>query len=139
VIFRSQVSFDGLKNNDAVRWRYFDFRKFGDYNLSRLQAFGAMGISRDVFLSVNGYHSWRFGTDSEFVARLEQHGKSFYKEENAKFFRRVHPDSLTQHPETGMKSEARQALKAELLPKIKAGLLSDPIKLQSTKIKKIKE
>ena len=134
-----QVSFDGLKNNDAVRWRYFDFRKFGDYNLSRVQAFGAMSINKEVFFSVNGYHSWRFGTDSEFVSRIEQYGKSIHKVEEAKFFRRVHSESLTQHPETGMKSEARQALKAELIPKIKEGLLSDPNKIQTTTLKKIKD
>lgn len=132
-----QVMFDSLQKTDLVRCGFYNFKTFGNYNLCKVPAFGAFGIRKNVFLSLKGFQGWRFGADSEFIARCEQFDKTATLIGDGLFFRRVHRNSLTHNPETGMNSKARKELKAILVPKIKEKNLENPEILETTKIKSV--
>lgn len=133
-----QVMFDSLQQTDLARCNFYNFKSFGNYIRCTVPAFGVFGIRKNVFLSLNGFQCcWKFGSDSEFIARCEQFSKTDTLIEDGLFFRRVHPNSLTQNPETGMNSKARKELKTILIPKIKEKTLENPKKIETTKVKSI--
>jgi hypothetical protein len=56
---------------------------------------------------MNGFEPWKCGADSEFMNRLYKNNKTVGYTKKLSFFRRVHSNSLTQNPETGMSSQLR--------------------------------
>ncbi len=83
-----------------------------------------MGVS--VFSPValkklGGYRPWRICADFDMILRAGKLKIPLAKHEDALFFRRDHPGQLTKHPETGIGSAERKALKAESRRLIKAG------------------
>lgn len=71
-------------------------------------AHGAFGVSRKLFLALNGFQPWPLGADSEFQRRVENMGALIERTPHPVFVRRRHEKSLTRHPDTGCGSVVRQ-------------------------------
>lgn len=77
-------------------------------------AFNASIFKRALWARVGGFATGlRFGADSEFISRACHVGRVI-NVPSVELRRRVHPDALTQRPDTGMHSPARKALRAQL-------------------------
>jgi glycosyltransferase involved in cell wall biosynthesis len=94
-----------LKNYTCIKPRYRDFggkslggSKYGE---------GVFGIKKDIFLKMNGFEPWRVAADSDFMGRLYKTNTRLLHTPNVLFNRRVHPDSLTNRTDTGMRSQLR--------------------------------
>ena len=68
---------------------------------------GVFGIDKDLFLSMNGFEGWRCAADSDLMNRLYKNNVKLTHTKSLGFYRRVHKDSLTQHPETNLSSQMR--------------------------------
>lgn len=84
------------------------FEEFGDKSLGGPKfGEGVFGIRKDVFLSMNGFEPWKMGADSDFMGRLYKKRVSILHTSQVLFKRRVHPGSLTNRKDTGMRSPLR--------------------------------
>jgi len=98
----------GLKKSSLFKTKYKDFKNFiGDPGSEKL-AKGVFGIKKDLFLFFNGFEPWRMAADNEFITRLTNNNVDFETSTKLDFFRRLHPTSLTNSPDTGLKSEKRK-------------------------------
>lgn len=71
-------------------------------------------ISRSLIERVGGLATGlRFGGDTEFIHRAAWSGKIVNVPQHC-YFRRVHPNAATRHPDTGYKSSMRQSLRRQL-------------------------
>ena len=68
---------------------------------------GVFSIKKSLFISMNGFEGWRCAADSDFMGRLYKNNKTFKYTPKIVFFRRIHPESLTQLSETNMVSKMR--------------------------------
>lgn len=68
---------------------------------------GVFGIKKDLFDSVNGFEGWKCAADSDLMGRLYKKTHSLVHTPHILFYRRLHTQSLTIHPETGYKSKLR--------------------------------
>ena len=79
-------------------------------------------VSRDLVMRLGGYASgMRFAADTEFQLRAAYAGRVTNVPEIA-YFRRMHPDSLTESPETGRSSPARTVLRTVLRTRWKTAI-----------------
>lgn len=102
---------DKLNFFDLVKPKYIDFkdvdneRKFSDKKNTFGE--GVFGIKKDLFLSINGFEGWRVAADSDLMSRLYKMKIKILHTSHVLFHRRIHPNSLTVHPETGLSSRMR--------------------------------
>jgi len=98
-----------MRTNDFVKPMYSDFTNTPNYNITRSNTYGegVFAIKKDLFLSMNGFEPWPVAADSDFMGRLYKNNKKFSYTNDVVFYRRVHPNSLTQRKETGLSSPLR--------------------------------
>jgi hypothetical protein len=56
---------------------------------------------------MNGFEGWRCAADSDLMNRLYKNKVKLTHTKQIGFYRRIHPNSLTQHPDTNMSSKLR--------------------------------
>jgi len=98
-----------ITHNDFVKPMYSDFTNSPNYSISESSTFGegVFCIKKDIFLSMNGFEPWPIAADSEFMIRLYKNNIKFDYTSEVVFFRRKHPNSLTQRKETNYNSVLR--------------------------------
>ena len=99
-----------LSSNDFVKPMYCDFtdgKKIPEVSKTNKYGEGVFAIRRQLFLEMNGFEPWRCAADSDFMGRLYKNNKKFSFTDDVVFYRRVHPNSLTQNPETCSWSKLR--------------------------------
>ena len=98
-----------MSANDFVKPMYSDFTNTPNYNITRSNTYGegVFAIKKDLFLSMNGFEPWPVAADSDFMGRLYKNNKKFSYTNDVVFYRRVHPNSLTQRKDTGLSSPLR--------------------------------
>lgn len=85
--------------------RYY-LQNFGK-NTETGRAWGTIYITKTLFKKYGGYKPWPCGADSDLYYRLRSI-EAIKTIPDILMLRRVHPDSLTQTKETGMKSDLRK-------------------------------
>ena len=96
-------------NSTVIKPKYVNFRyKTEDYEKKEHYGEGVFAIKKSVFLEMNGFEPWRCAADSDFMGRIYKNGVSFKHTDKIMFFRRIHPNSLTQIKETSYISELRK-------------------------------
>jgi glycosyltransferase involved in cell wall biosynthesis len=96
------------KTKQVNKPSYVEFEKnINKKNDNVLYGEGVFSIEKNLLLSMNGFEPWKCGADSEFMNRLYKNNKTVGYTKKLSFFRRVHSNSLTQNPETGMSSQLR--------------------------------
>jgi hypothetical protein len=68
---------------------------------------GVFAINKELFHSMNGFEGWRCAADSEFMGRLYHNDQRILHTRDICFYRRVHPNSLTQSEQTSYSSALR--------------------------------
>lgn len=68
---------------------------------------GVFAINKELFHSMNGFEGWRCAADSEFMGRLYHNDQRILHTRDICFYRRVHPNSLTQSEQTSYSSTLR--------------------------------
>jgi hypothetical protein len=74
---------------------------------------GVCVISAQAWEALGGYRPWRVAADHDLIQRARAMGIPIQKHPRALYTRRMHPDSLTHHPEMGSRSPWRMARKSE--------------------------
>ena len=102
---------DKLNSFDCVKPKYTEFVDNDNQREFKKQkgtfGEGVFGISKNLFLSMNGFEGWRVAADSDFMSRLYNSNKKIFYSPFVLFHRRIHKNSLTIHPETGLSSKLR--------------------------------
>ena len=98
--------------HDLIKPMYLDFN--GDVKeinesitTTRTYGEGVFGINKNIFLNMNGFEGWRCAADSDLMSRLYKNNVNLTHTKQIGFYRRIHPNSLTQHPDTNMSSKLR--------------------------------
>jgi len=98
--------------HDLIKPMYLDFK--GDVNeidktitTTRTYGEGVFGINKNLFLKMNGFEGWKCAADSDLMTRLYKNNVKLTHTKQIGFYRRIHPNSLTQHPDTNMSSKLR--------------------------------
>jgi glycosyltransferase involved in cell wall biosynthesis len=97
-----------LKNHDCVRPRYIEFK--GDPSNTSgpiIPGEGVFAIKKNIFINIKGFRGWRCAADSDLSERLKRSSAQTVSPPNFLFLRRLHPNSLTQHPDTALSSPLR--------------------------------
>ena len=68
---------------------------------------GVFGIRKSLFLDINGFEGWEVAADSDFMGRYYKTNNSVLHTQSILFHRRLHENSLTIHPDTGLSSRIR--------------------------------
>jgi glycosyltransferase involved in cell wall biosynthesis len=68
---------------------------------------GQFVIRREVWRHLGGFRAWRTTADTDFLYRVRAAGFRQVAVEDFLYFRRVHGDSLTSHPESNFQSPLR--------------------------------
>jgi glycosyltransferase involved in cell wall biosynthesis len=68
---------------------------------------GVFGIRKSLFLEINGFEGWEVAADSDFMGRYYKTNNSVLHTQSILFHRRLHENSLTIHPDTGLSSRIR--------------------------------
>ena len=101
------------KNNyELIKPMYLDFKddiKNLNRYVSRTNTYGegVFGVNKKFFLQMNGFEGWRCAADSDLMSRLYKNNIKLIHTETFGFYRRVHNNSLTQHPDTSLTSQMR--------------------------------
>ena len=100
-----------LDTFDLVKPKYMDFEDKEEerfyYNEKNTFGEGVFGIKKELFLSLNGFEGWKVAADSDLMSRLYKMRLKILHTNYVLFHRRLHPNSLTIHPETGLSSRLR--------------------------------
>ena len=93
----------------VVKPKYIDFVDEKNNRVFKKEAFGegVFGITKDLFMGMNGFEGWRVAADSDFMGRLYKTNLKILHTNQILFHRRIHENSLTVHPETGLASKMR--------------------------------
>tara|TARA_B110000503_G_C7063483_1_gene377713 strand:- start:71 stop:1117 length:1047 start_codon:yes stop_codon:yes gene_type:complete len=124
-------------NADLVRWTCYRFDTNASYtnpdnlNYDPIIVGGCVGMTKDIFLSLNGYQKWRASGDDEFNRRAEFHKKRVLDLEIPLFYYRQHPNSLSYHQATNQKSILRQTYRTLITDKIIKNNFPNPIRLHT--------
>lgn len=68
---------------------------------------GVFGIRKELFLGINGFEGWEVAADSDFMGRYYKTNNTVLHTQSILFHRRIHDNSLTVHPDTGLSSRVR--------------------------------
>ena len=102
---------DKLDQFQLVKPKYINFQETSEgrvFNFEKLAyGEGVFGISKDKFMSLNGFEAWRVAADSDFMGRLYKTNVKLIHTKEILFDRRLHPKSLTVDPETNYSSQIR--------------------------------
>lgn len=82
---------------------------------------GVAIYSADAMQKLGGFRKWRMAADCDAIHRAKALGIPVRAYHKPLYRRRVHPNSLTQHPDTGFGSPTRVAYKVQIQPLIAAG------------------
>lgn len=74
---------------------------------------GVCVIPTEAWDRLGGYRPWRIAADHDLIQRAKAMGITIRKHNRALYTRRVHPDSLTRDPNTGLRSRERRNRKNE--------------------------
>ena len=100
-----------IKIYDVVNWSYFVFRDGEDEVSDKLEIvnefLGCLGIKKNVFLSLNGYHPWRCHSDAEFQERILNLGIKIKYLKEPLFYYRVLRESVSRSGITKLGSTLR--------------------------------
>lgn len=107
---------DNLKENKYVIFRYNEFSNsyFINNNAHKFGE-GVIGISKNIFLKLNGYQPWRCAADSELKDRYKHKFNEIIKIDEPLFNRRVHNTSLTRNIKTNLNSNIRKEYIKQIL------------------------
>lgn len=97
---------NNLNNHDLVRLKYKEIINKKITDKTNFHE-GAIGIKKDLFISMNGFEPWMCAADSDFLIRLYKKRPRVYNTKNLCMFYRRHSSSLTLKKETGMSSILR--------------------------------
>jgi|688.fasta_scaffold38875_7 glycosyltransferase involved in cell wall biosynthesis len=95
-----------LGRYDLVRLKYKEIRDNKTSDKTNFHE-GAIGINKNIFLSMNGFEPWMCAADSDFLGRLYKKKPRIYHTKNLSMYYRRHNTSLTLKKETGMASPLR--------------------------------
>jgi len=102
---------NNLNKFQLIKPKYIDFE---DKNGSRVfkedkPTFGegVFGIKKQMFLDFGGFEDWRVAADSDFMGRLYKSKITILHTNHILFHRRIHKNSLTINPTTGLASRLR--------------------------------
>lgn len=100
-----QEIINGLKNYACVKPKFSEFggKSLGGTTFGE----GVFGIQKNLFISMNGFEPWMMAADSDFMGRLYKKKLKILHTPQILFKRRVHPDSLTNRKDTGLRSIER--------------------------------
>ena len=98
--------------HDLIKPMYLNFNGYVKninkvINITNTYGEGVFGINKDLFLKMNGFEGWRCAADSDLMDRLYKNKVKLTHTKQIGFYRRIHPNSLTQHPDTNMSSKLR--------------------------------
>jgi glycosyltransferase involved in cell wall biosynthesis len=97
---------------DLVRFKMVNFRVKNNEIIEdqkrRAWGEGVFSIKKEIFMYHNGFENWKVAADSDFMGRLYKNNIKIKNSEEVMFYRRIHPDGLTSHPDTGFGSKLRQ-------------------------------
>lgn len=100
--------------SSPVRFKYLNFNHGEDptkkINPHPKPSHGVFFISRNLFNRVGGFQNWPCGADTEFMKRCSVNKIHDTIINVPLFYRRIHPMSLTQNPETGYRSTIRSQI-----------------------------
>ena len=122
--------YNAMLVNDYVRIGFHNIIK-NKYNRILFIAQGVFMINKNVFANYGYFENWFCAADTEFKARLKHYNVKCYVLKQPTFIRRVHPKSLTQCVEYGIKSNIRKNYKSILKNKIITNEWTFPMKLRS--------
>ena len=97
---------NNLGGYDLVRLKYKEIRNNKTSEKTNFHE-GAIGINKNLFLSMNGFEPWMCAADSDFLGRLYKRKPRIYHTKNLSMYYRRHDTSLTMKKETGMASSLR--------------------------------
>jgi len=97
---------DNLGRHDLVRLKYKEIRDNKTSDKTNFHE-GAIGVNKNIFLSMNGFEPWMCAADSDFMSRLYKKRPRIYHTKNLSMYYRRHSTSLTMKKETGMASQLR--------------------------------
>lgn len=102
-----------LGKNTLVKTNYINFKNENEIKTRKKynEAKGVFAIKKTTFLKHNGFEPWLCSADSEFLNRMEKNKIQNSNTGKFDFFRRIHLKSLTNNPETGLRSELRNQYK----------------------------
>ncbi len=114
---------------DIIR---FKFNEFGNSDrIAPKFSEGVIAYKKKIFETYGGFQPWVCGADTEFLNRIHFDKSLKIKRINANLFgRRVHPQSLTQNPQTGRGSVVR----SQYQKKIKEMNRKTPTKIPRIKV-----
>jgi hypothetical protein len=100
------------KTHELIKPMYLDFNENvtnidKTKTTSRTYGEGVFAIQLKLFLRMNGFEGWRCAADSDLMNRLYKNNVKLTYTKNIGFYRRIHKNSLTQHPETSLSSKMR--------------------------------
>jgi hypothetical protein len=97
--------------NSIIRFKYTNFNNGSDpeksTNFNADVAHGVFSVSRNIFNKIGGFQDWLCGADTEFIKRSANNNIPTIKIDQYLFYRRIHPQSLTQNVNTGHSSSVR--------------------------------
>ena len=95
----------------VVKPKYMDFKDQNGIReyVGKKPTFGegVFGIIKELLIEMNGFEGWQVAADSDFMGRLYKTNKNILHTSHILFYRRIHPNSLTIHPRTGLSSALR--------------------------------
>ena len=108
IIIKTTISeiINNLKSYDLIRLKYNEIKDGKTFDKSNFGE-GVFAIKKSVFLSMNGFEPWKVAADSDFMGRIYKKRPKIYHTKNIAFYRRLHSQSLTKRPDTGMSSSLR--------------------------------
>jgi glycosyltransferase involved in cell wall biosynthesis len=99
-----------VEDNDILRFGFISFKNSVEDNIITSfdkPAYGAIFIKKDILNKVGGYKDWKCSADWEILERINSNAKTTIIP-NIVFYRRDHPNNLSNSPETSLKSETRR-------------------------------
>jgi glycosyltransferase involved in cell wall biosynthesis len=112
LIIKLRPHFNG---GSIIRFKYFNFTDASNIvassKIHRDVAHGIFFIPKHIFEKIGGFQPWRVGADTEFIKRSSVNSIKTVEINLPLFYRRIHPNSLTQHSATNHKSTERNRIR----------------------------
>ena len=100
-----------LEVYDCVKPKYINFKDGPTEKIfekeTNVFGEGVSGMKKEIFESLNGFEGWRVAADSDFMGRYYKTNPKLLHTKEVLFYRRLHPKSLTIHPDTNYTSHLR--------------------------------